>query len=459
MRNPCPIIDHVLDFALHARLSDMPAHIVELARERLLDTVGVMVAGTQLPIADIVRRFAVRHLSGPSGSRLLLDGRIASAPGAAFAAAAITDGYDAHDGHVLCKGHVGAAVIPTALALAEQAPSTDAEEFLAWIVLGYEIGTRAGIALHGSSPVFHSSGAWNALAAAAIGVRALGLSHGQGRHALGIAEYYGPRSPLMRVVEHPTMLKDGTAMGAFAGISAAYLAAEGFTGAPAETIAGQEADKAGALWGDLGQKWRIAEQYVKPVPVCRWTQPAARAVEQLRGQHPELQPHAIRQVEVRSFHEAVSLSCREPAETDAAQYSLPFVVAAMLVHGRLSPDEIAGNGLKDPVVLDLCREMRLVEMPAYNALFPAERWADVRITLTDGRIIESGPVTTVGDPSSPLSPTELKAKFFSNAASGLGDDMAGELLHLLGKMPDGPLAPILNILLEPPNLRTHRRSC
>ena len=458
MRNPCPVVDRVLDFALHARLSDMPAHVIELARERLLDTVGVMVAGTQLPIADIVCRFAARHLSGPAGSRLLMDGRVASAPGAAFAAAAITDGYDAHDGHVLCKGHVGAAVIPAALALADQAPSTSAEEFLAWIVVGYEIGTRSGIALHGSSPVFHSSGAWNALAAAAIGARALGLSVEQGRHALGIAEYYGPRSPLMRVVEHPTMLKDGTAMGAFAGVSAAYLAADGFTGAPVETIAGQDAEKASALWSDLGQRWRIAEQYVKPVPVCRWTQPAARAVELLRSQHPALQPHAIAEVEVRSFHEAVSLSCREPSETDAAQYSLPFVVAAMLVHGRLSPDEIAGDGLRDPAVLDLSRMMRLVETPGYNALFPAERWADVRIMLADGRVLESGPVTTVGDPSSPLSPAELKAKFLSNAASGLGEAAASDLLQHLERMPDGPLDPILNILLEPPGLRKHNPS-
>ena len=93
-----------------------------------------------------------------------------------MANAAVIDGYDAHDGHALCKGHVGVTVIPAALAFADNAILDDWNEFLTLVLLGYEIGTRAGIALHTNSPVMHSSGAWNALAAAAIGARMLRLS-------------------------------------------------------------------------------------------------------------------------------------------------------------------------------------------------------------------------------------------------------------------------------------------
>ena len=53
------------------------------------------------------------------------------------------------------------------------------------------------------------------------------------RHALGIAEFHAPRSQMMRCIDYPTMLKDGSGWGAMAGVSAAYLAADGFTGAPA----------------------------------------------------------------------------------------------------------------------------------------------------------------------------------------------------------------------------------
>src|SRR5438876_2966332 len=100
---------------------------------------------------------------------------------------------------------------------------------------------------------------WNALAAAAIGARALRLTNDQTAHALGIAEYYGPRSPLMRVVTLPTMLKDGSTMGAFAGVTAAYLAADGFTGAPAETLDLEAGSRDPTLWRDLASRWRILE--------------------------------------------------------------------------------------------------------------------------------------------------------------------------------------------------------
>ena len=49
-------------------------------------------------------------------ARILFDGRRASLAGAAFAGAATIDALDAHDGHVLTKGHAGVAVLPALLA-------------------------------------------------------------------------------------------------------------------------------------------------------------------------------------------------------------------------------------------------------------------------------------------------------------------------------------------------------
>jgi len=150
--------------------------------------------------------------------------------------------------------------LPALLAFADTGPPIDGKTFLTLLVLGYEIGTRAGIALHASTPDYHSSGAWNALACAAIGARALHLTPSQTNHALGIAEYHGPRAPMMRCIDHPTMVKDSSAWGAPAGVSAALLAAQGFTGAPATTVT---ADSTRNIWDDLGRRWRINEQYLK----------------------------------------------------------------------------------------------------------------------------------------------------------------------------------------------------
>jgi 2-methylcitrate dehydratase PrpD len=408
----------------------------------------------------MIRRFVARHaaVGEGRGARMIRDGRRVSVPGAAMAGAAIIDGFDGHDGHPLCKGHAGVTVIPTALAFADALALDDWQEFLTLILLGYEIGTRAGIALHATSPTLHSSGAWNALAAAAVGSRMLRLPHDQTAHALGIAEYYGPRSRLMRIIEHPTMVKDGSTMGAFAGVSAAYLAEDGFTGAPADTIelttlpltVAPAADaRDPSVWSDLGARWRILEQYRKPDPVCRWTQPAAEAVFSLRHAHPGLTHTDVAAIEIETFHEAVSLSCREPTETDAAQYSLPFVVAAALVHGRLTVAEIAGDGLGDETVLQVSRGVKLLERGEFSARFPAERWANVRFTLRDGTILDSGPHTTRGDPDTPLSMETLQEKFRTNASMAFDERTVQRIAEqILDPESDGELSAFLDTVLR-----------
>src|SRR3546814_19098076 len=126
---------------------------------------------------------------------------------------------------------------------------------------------------------------------------------------------FPPRRSPDLVIDHPTMLKDGSAMGAMAGVSAALLAAAGFTGAPAITVA----DAAVAeVWGDLGERWRIEEQYVKAYPVCRWAQPAVEAVLSLRddGARPTFPPQEVKRVTTHRFPDEVRLAPRQPATPD-----------------------------------------------------------------------------------------------------------------------------------------------
>ena len=263
---------------------DLPDRVIRQAQRCLLDLIGTAAGGTVTDTSRLIRNHAARHFgagSGP-GARLLFDGRRVSPPGAALAGGLMIDSLDCHDGHVLTKGHAGVAILPSLLALMDAEGDVSSHEFITALVLGYEISTRAGIALHATSCDFHSSGAWGAVGCAALGARWLKLNEAQTREALGIAEYHGPRSQIMRVVDHPTMVKDGSGWGAMAGLSAAYLAADGFTGAPALTC---ESDAVAGIWADVGSRWRILEQYFKAYPVCRWAQPAIEAALTLQRAH------------------------------------------------------------------------------------------------------------------------------------------------------------------------------
>jgi 2-methylcitrate dehydratase PrpD len=421
------------EFIHETRWSDLPEQVRNQARRCLLDTVAAGLAGRRTELSSIVHDYAATVYGGGEVP-LWLDGRTVSPPGAALANGMTIDALDIHDGYAPVKGHAGAAVVPAVLAAVPAAGSqpVSGEELLCTLAVGYEVALRAGVTLHGTACDYHTSGAWNALGAAAAVARSLGLGGEQTRHALGIAEYHGPRSQMMRCIDHPTMLKDGSGWGAMTGVSAALLAASGFTGAPAVTV---EAPDLATFWSDLGTRWRIVEQYFKPYAVCRWAQPAIAAALAVQKAHP-FAPGAIERITVTTFHQAARLTCRRPATTEEAQYSLPFPVAAALVHGRLGLSELTGAGLRDPGVLRLAERVELVDDPEMSARFPAERVARVCIETATGAVLDSGQVEAPWGELAPPTDAELIAKFRWLAGESMPATRADELLDIIWNCAD-----------------------
>ena len=430
---------------------DLPADVVAQAQRCLIDLIGVAAAGSRTGAAQIVNNYAATQLrSSETEARMLFGGQRTSPAGAAFAGATTIDSFDAHDGHVLVKGHAGVVVLPTLLAMVDSGAACDARELIAALVLGYEIATRAGIALHAGAAEAHCSGSWNAIACAAIAARLLGLGNGQIRHALGIAEYFGPRGQLARVCDSPSMVKDGSGWGAHAGVTAALLARAGFTGAPAVTV---ERDDATPCWNDLGSRWRIREQYFKAYPVCRWAQPAIEAALTLQGAG-KFSAGDIEEIAIETFAEAAALGagCAIPTATDEAQYSLPHPVAAALVFGQVGAEEIESPRLADPRIRGLLAAMKVTEDAEFSRRFPAERWARVRVTLKDGRMLASEPAIARGNPENPLTDNELRGKYRSLAEPVLGVERAARIERLVDALHADPAAlrPLIDDLLQAP---------
>jgi 2-methylcitrate dehydratase PrpD len=430
----------VIEFVHDTTLADLPESVVSFGRRCLLDLLGVAAAGRLTELSGIVHAHALRHFgAGDLAAPMLFDGRAVSPAGAALAGGMTIDAIDAHDGHNLTKGHTGCHQLPALLALTTAQQLDDPAEFLASLVVGYEFATRAGIALHATAPDYHTSGAWGAVGAAALGARVLGLDHQATFEAMGIGEYHGPRSQMMRVIDHPTMLKDGSGWGAMAGVSAAYLAADGFTGAPAVSIN----DPAVAdVWRDLGSNWIIADQYFKPYPVCRWAQPAVEAALELRRTH-QISACDVTGIEVTTFHEAARLATAAPTTTEHAQYSLPFPVAAAIARGRLGATEVTSEALGDPEILRLARLVKITESDRHNAAFPANRYARVSLTLSDGGRVESDDTEPRGDAEHHLSDHEMAVKFNALASPSLGEERAESIKHEVAQLPEveslGPL--------------------
>lgn len=422
------------------RWDDVPEAVRHTVRRHLLDTLAVAAAGARTRAGRVMRDHAAAwHGPGTQGGAPLpFDGRRAAIPGAGLAGAGAIDALDAHDGHPLTKGHVGVAAVPAALALSAELAPCSLGELLTRVLVGYELGTRAGIACHRSQPQYHTSGAWNGVAAAAIAARALGLDENATRAALGTAAFYGARGTMMAVIDRPSMLKDGSAAGAFTGLAAALLARDGFTAGDADVLTAPEA---AGLWDDLGEHWCVTEHYLKPYPVCRWAQPAIEAAAAMRAR---VDPARIARVHLATFREAVRLAGARPATSEEAQYAIAFPVAAMLQRGRVGPDEIDGPALTDPAILDMAARIAFTAEPRFDARFPAERWAEMGVETHDGETLSGEPVTARGDADAPLSDGELAAKAHSLLAGTLDAARRDALIDaLMTAPPETPAADVL----------------
>ncbi|TCL10068.1 2-methylcitrate dehydratase PrpD [Shimia isoporae] len=418
-------------------LSEAARKQVEL---NILDLIGVGAGGMTTRLSGIVRTHA--HVEFGGNIPMLFDGRTASASGMALAAGMTIDALDGHDGFNPAKGHIGAPLFPAVLAVGHEA-KTSGRAFLEAIAMGYEFGARVSVAQHATVPDYHTSGSWGAVTAAAASARLLGLDRDLTRHAVGIAEYHGPRSQMMRCIDHPTMLKDGAGWGAMSGVSAVKLACSGFTGAPAITV-----EQATEHWDDLGDRWYVLEQYYKPYPVCRWAQAPMEAAMTLQATH-SFEASDIEAIEIETFHESVRLAMPHPTNTEEAQYSTSFPVAVALVRGDLTPQDISDEATEDAEIQSLSSKVTMREHDVANAAFPVQRLARVCIQTRDGKKYQSDWQEPKWDHTAPPTEAELRAKFHALADPVLGPVAAKEIEDTLANLAVLPLSSLSDQLLRP----------
>jgi len=406
------------DFVLNTRPSDLPDHVRARTADYLLDLIAVAAGAVEMPAARITRE-SVTRMYGPgqgANARMVFDGRKASAAGAALASATQIDALDAHDGYSPSKGHAGCGLIGALLAIADEMEDLSGEEFLTTLAIGYEIACRAAVSLHETACDYHTSGAWVAIACAAMSVRLRGGSEDQLRQAIGIAEYHGPRSQMMREIDNPSMLHDGSGWGAMTGVVSADMAMGGFQGAPAITV---EAGEVAYHWDDLGVRWLVMEQNIKLFPICRWAHAPIGAALRMKAEN-ALDSSNISRIEIHAFHNSTRLSHTMPKGIAEAQYSLCYPVACALKLGRVGPEEIMGDLFQDAEIARLVAVTEVSECDHCNAHFPADRLGRVVLHLKDGRVIDSGIARAPGEASDPIPRAGLIEKFHAYADPVLG---------------------------------------
>lgn len=421
---PEAAVHPLAQFAATLAWQDVPAPVQRRAEDLWVDWFGSVLAGQNARPVQSMARFALSQ--GPAQGACEVIGQDAStspmmAALANAAASHVAEQDDVHNGSVF---HPAAVVFPPAVAVA-QSLGASGEQLMAACVSGYEVGIRVGEFLGRSHyKVFHTTATAGTLAAAAAVGRLLKLTPAQMQHAFGSA---GTQSAgLWEFLRSGADSKQlHTAHAAAAGLMAAYLAQDGFTGAqdiftgPQGLAAGMSTDADPAkLIDGLGTRWATAETSFKWHASCRHTHPAADALLRVMQSH-ALRAQDLAQVICHVHQGAIDVlgPVVSPATVHQSKFSMGTVLGLAARHGYAGLTEFDAGFLAAETVA-LREKVSMVLDPEVDAAYP-QRWiGKVTVRTADGRTLHGRVEEPKGDPGNTLSRDEITAKARRLAAYG-----------------------------------------
>jgi len=415
-------------FAAGLRFEDLPSAVVARTEELFVDWLGSALAGKGARPVEAIERFAVAMGPHDGGAQVLVSRRRTSPLFAAMvnaAASHFAEQDDVHNGSVF---HPAAVVFPPALALA-QALGRSGRELIAACVAGYEVGIRVGEFLGRSHyKTFHTTGTAGTLAAAAAAGHLLRLAPEQMQHALGSAGTQA--AGLWEFLRDAADSKQlHTAHAASAGLTAACLAQEGFTGArrilegAQGLAAGMSSDADPSKLVDrLGTRWALAETSFKFHASCRHTHPAADALQQVMREH-RLAAGDIERVTAHVHQGALDVlgPVVDPQSVHQAKFSMGTVLALIALRGAAGIAEFEAHWRERDVAAWRTKVTMVLDDEVDRA-YPARWIGKVSVTTRDGRVLHGRVDEPKGDPGNTLTRDEIETKVlklarFSGAAS------------------------------------------
>ena len=418
----------------------LPPEVMERAALHALDTLAAMISGARLAPG----RAALDFIAGEGGTRE------ASVPGSRIVTtainAALAGGMLAHadetdDSHAPSRTHPGCAVLPAALAAAERADA-GGTALLRALVLGYDVGARLMYALGAegfaaAARGTHSFGGCFGAGAAAAAL--LELDARQVRHALSFcAQQASGIGASVRDADHMEKSFDFGGMPARNGITAALLAAAGFTGVD-DVFAGERnffdafaaEPNPGLLAEELGRRFEILGTNIKKWSVGSPAQSALDALQQLMSAH-DLAPDKVVAIELQ----LPTRSARTVDEAPMPDVNVQHLMAMLLIDGTLGFDSVHDHDrMRDPAIIDVKRRIRLVPSEELMQARP-RRQAIVTVTLAGGGMLTHRTYAVRGSADNPMDRDEVEAKARDLMLPVLGKGRTGRLIEALRGLPE-----------------------
>jgi 2-methylcitrate dehydratase PrpD len=411
---PPPVTQILARYLVQARPEDLPANVRKEGTRSFLNWMGVAVGGSHHETVDHTLA-ALKPFAGPPQANIVGRRDRLDAVNASLVNGISSHIFDYDDTHLKTIIHPAGPVASAILALAQHRP-VSGRDFLHALVLGIETECRIGNAVYPShyDMGWHITGSCGPFGSAAAAGKLLGLDEQKMACALGIAA----SQPVGLKVQFGSMTKSFHAgRAAQNGLTAALLAAQGFTASPV-ALEGKDgwaqALSRAVNWTEvtegLGSRYEAALNTYKPFACGIVSHPGIDAAIQLRTEY-KLQAAQIASVTLHANPLVLSLMGKtEPKTGLEGKFSIYHCIAVGLTYGLAGEKQFQDAVVNDPAVVALRRKITVQTDPA---VMPQK--SDLSVTLADGRVLTRHVENAIGSTANPLSDKALETKFLDLA--------------------------------------------
>ena len=419
----------VSDWVCGVGYHDLPEAVVRSTELRVLDIIGLAIAGLGAQFGRSVRESA-RALHGGGPSRIFGAGDQLTVTGAAFANGALSQALEFDDTHNKSIVHMSGPAVATAFALADAIPLNGRDVIVA-IAIGNEISCRVGCV----SPSqfhrrgFHPTGLFATFGTTWLAARLMGLRAGEMTNAAGIAEASHPgccsagstarsrnsctpamprkaasRPPASRAQGSPDRPRFSKAASAFS-IRTSKITRRLGIGA--------------ASTANSARVGKVKTLHSSPFPFPMSSIPiSTRFFACGRVTRSSLGPLAELSVRCRLTWSASSAN---PSKRSAGRapdshgrVSLQYTLAEAMVRGRIGKDAFQQEFLADPEILHIAGAVEYRVDQDFPG--PEKFKGEVTIFMKDGRSWTEIEDHNRGSSANPMTESEVIAKFEENAS-------------------------------------------
>jgi len=442
-------IEKLARFVAETTLEQVPEEVQRYAKLVVLDTIGVILAGTDRPEVRALRERLIA--TAGTGATVLAPDWPASDPRTAALLNGIAGrSLELGEGHRYVSYQGAMQILPGVLSVGEWARS-NGRDMLAALILGYDAGARLGTAMK-TRPLAHQNGQAALLGAAAAGSRLRALNAADTSRAMRIAATLVLTPSYNNAVAGATALNVAGGMSGFALALAPDLALAGFSAQDdaieeaLSSLVGEGFDPT-RLLDELGTRWEITRNWFRLRACCN---PIYAALDALEEAITALgaKPQEIERIDVATFRFASVMRHADPPNYFASKYSLPHVAACLAVRGSAGFESVDDSALHDPAITALRHRVHISEDPAMAAAVPALKPARVTLTLKDGRQTTVACDSPRGDCLNPYDESEIREKFRALAGAALTSQGLDEVERAIARLEQWTSASELTDLLR-----------